>query len=537
MSIANGGLSHTDKAGGLRPGRMPTRAPPAFGNPRRLARILDSVGAGVRRPASIARVLDLEVRLVRTYLSHAAWLGLLRDPLEPQLTQAGLALVYAGPRRLGALAAALSAHPLLGQSPLPTVDTVAAALLDAGVSTSEPTARRDARAMLRLAEPARKMKPRVPPAEQMTLGFAGAIESRPLLYDPEPGDDSLDVYAIVLRGLMENGELRLNTLRGLMDSAGAQNAGLGSYVALAVRRADAERRGDHLVVTPGAVARADLAESVVSIALSDPDFRAWLAQAPVAASEARRCARWARRLFGAEPAATALPRLLFGRALETVPAAGEGGGSLPATRGAFLDVLGEPGLVLAFPETLAQLSGGITWVHKQWRSVVQNPAGVRPPSPLDVRTGVHAGLLSPGETPPRNIPDALSLRLRAMRAVPAFALLVAAGMLHRRKVIRIRMRGNTVIIEAPERRECPWGLVLARVARARGWTLCPTLAPPRWRELLHTAADLGLMVRLPGDAWTIDETLAWRLDHDAEHHELHDRLLPLCDVLEAACAP
>ncbi len=516
---------------------MPTRAPPAFGNPRRLARVLDNVAAGVRRPASIARVLDLEVRVVRTYLAHAVWLGLLRDAAEPQLTPAGLGFVYAGPRRLAALAAALGAHPLLGQSPLPTADAVASALLDAGVSTSETTAKRDARAMLRLAEPARKMKPRPPAAEQMSLGFAGTIDARPLLHDPEPGDDSLDVYAIVLRGLLEHGELRLNTLRGLMDGSGAQNAGLGSYVALAVRRADAERRGDHLVVTPGAVARADLAESVVSIALSDPDFRTWLADVPGAASEARRCARWARRLFGTEPAASALPRLLFGRSLQTVPAAGDALGTLPSTRGAFLDVLGEPGLVLAFPETLAQLSGGIAWVHKQWRPVVQNPAAVRAPSPLDTRSGVHAGLLSPGETPPRNIPDALSLRLRAVRAVPAFALLVAAGMLHRRKVLRVCLRGNAVIIEAPGRRECSWGLVLARVARARGWTLCPTLAPPRWRELLHTAADLGLMVRLPGDSWTIDETLAWRLDHDAEHHELHDRLLPLCDVLEAACAP
>ena len=499
--------------------------------------MLDNVAAGVRRPASIARVLDLDVRVVRAYLAHAAWLGLLRDAAEPQLTPAGLTLVYAGPRRTSALGAALAAHPVLGQNPLPDADAVAAALLDAGVSPSESAAKRDARAVLRLAEPARRLKPHAPPAEQMRLRFVGAIEARPMLYDPEPGDDSLDVYAIVLRGLLEHGELRLNTLRGLMDSCGAQNAGLGSYVALAVRRADAERRGDHLVVTPGGVARADLADSVVSIALSDPDFRAWLAELPGAPSEARRCARWARRLFGTEPAVTALPRLLFGRSIHTVPAAGEAGGSLPITRGAFLDVLGEPGLVLAFPEPLTQLSGGIAWVHRQWRSVVQNPAGVRAPSPLDTRLGVHAGLLSPGETPPRNIPDALSLRLRAVRAVPAFALLVAAGMLHRRKVIDICLRGNAVIVVAPGRRECPWGVVLARVARARGWTLCPAVAPPRWRELLHTAADLGLMVRLPREAWTLDETLAWRLGHDAEHHELHDRLLPLCDVLEAACAP
>lgn len=515
---------------------MATGAPPALGNPRRLARILEAVAGGVRRPASIARLLDLEGRVVKTYLAHAAWLGLLKDPTELVLTAHGLEFVYAGTRRLTALAGAVRAHPLLGQSPPPALEAVAAVLLDAGVATSEAMARRDARAIARLVEPARKLRARPPAGEQLALGFAGAIEPRRTPLEAEPGEDSLDVYALVLRALLEHGELRLNTLRGLLDEAGAQNAGLGGYVALAVRRGDGERRGETLVVTPGAVARADLAESVVSVALSDPDFRAWLDAPQKPGSEARRCARWARRLFGAEPAARALPRLLFGRSLATVPVAGDAAGSLPAVKGAFLDVLGEPGLALAFPGAVEALGAGIGWVHQQWRPIVQNPAAVHAPSALDARVCVHGGLLAPGEPPPRNIPDALSLRLRAVRAVPAFALLVAAGLLHRRRVLRLRLRGEAVLVERPGRPDQAWEPLLGKLARSRGWTLCPTPGAGRWRALLHTAAQLGLVVRLPGDVWTIDETLAWRLGQDPEHHELHDRLQPLIDLLESACA-
>ena len=516
---------------------MASRAPPALGNPRRMARVLEVVAGGVRRAASVARVLDLEARVVRAYLAHAAWLGLLRDAVELQLTPAGLDWVYAGSsaRRGPILGALVAAHPVLGQRPAPGVESVAAALLDAGVSTSEALSRRDARAILRMVEPGRRPRARAAAGEQLSLGFARPLEPRRIVLEPDPGEDSLDVYALVLRALLDHGELRLNTLRGLLDDAGAGDAGLGGYVALAVRRGDAERRGEHLVVTPGALSRGDLAESVVSIGLSDPDLRAWLAAPTRPGPDARRCARWARRLFGTEPPDRALSRLLFGRSLATVPAAGAAGGSLTAVKGAFLDVLDAPGLALAFPAGLERLAGGIAWVHQAWRPIVQSPAAVHPPGPLDPRVCVHAGLLPVGEPPPRNVPDALSLRLRAVRTVPAFALLVAAGLLHRRRVLRLRLRGDHVLVERPGRNEQGWDALLARVARAAGWSLCPPVGAGRWRSCLTTGAALGLVSRLPGDVWTVDETLAWRLSQDPEHHELHDRLTPLVDRLEAAC--
>jgi hypothetical protein len=525
------------EAGGVNGAGMVTRAPPALGNPRRLLRVLEAVAAGTRRSSQIAKLLDLELRVVRAYIAHAGWLGLLIVDPALQLTGTGLEYVYAGSRRAPWLAAAVRAHAVLGASPSLDVEGVAAALLDAGVSPSEGLARRDARAILRLVEPARKLRPRPPAAEQLPLGFGPPAGPRRPAFDPQVGDDSLDVYTFVLRALLEVGEMRLSALRGLLDEAGAAEAGLGAYVALALRRGDAERRGEALVVTPGALTRADLADSVVSVALSDPDFRAWLAAPDTTGPEGRRCARWGRRLFGEEPGAQAVPRLLFGRSLDSVPPAGAPGGSLPASKGAFLDQLGETGLALAFPASLARLAPGVSWVHQVWRALVQNPAGVRPPGPLDVPIAVHGGLLAPGEPPPRNIPDTLSLRLRAVRAVPAFALLVSAGLLHRRGRLRLRLHGDTLGVELPRRRTLAWSTVLHRVARARGWWLCPPSSQGAWRAHLETAAALGLVTRLAGALYTVDEAFACRLASDPEHHELHDRLQPLVDLLEAACEP
>jgi hypothetical protein len=514
---------------------METRAPPALGNPRRLLRILDAIASGTRRTSALARRLDLESRVVRAYVAQAQWLGLLHPASDLHLTRLGLEFVFAGTRRGQWLGAAVAAHPVLGRSPAPDLETVAAALLDANVSLSEALARRDARAVQRLCETVRKQKPRAATGEQMALAFGPPpVPRRPVL-EPQPGDDSLDLYAVVLRALLENGELRLSTLRGLLDEAGAADASLGGYVSLAVRRGDAERRGEALVVTVGALERADLAESVVSVALSDRDFRAWLERPDTTGAEVRRCARWGRRLFGEEPPDRALTRLLFGRSLQSVPLAGEAGPPLQPGRGAFLDHVGERDLALAFPAHLSQLAEGVGWVHQVWRAVVQNPAGVRPPGPLDARLSVHGGCFAPGDPPPRNIPDMLSLRLRAVRAVPAFALLVAAGLLHRRRVLRLRLHGTALLVELPRRRELPWPALLGRLARQRGWHLCPPQGHGVWRAHVETAQSLGLVTMLHSGVTTVDDLFACRLSADPEHHEMHERLQPLVDMLEAAC--
>jgi hypothetical protein len=511
------------------------RAPPALGNPRRLGRVLEQVFIGVRRPASIARVLDLELRVVRSYLAHATWLGLAKDAPEPHLTSAGLAWVLAGNRRGLRMAEVARAHPVLGpviRGPAEqALVVIGARLLEAGVQSTPALARRDARAILRLVTP-HPAPPRPPVSVQLSLAFSGPIDSARPFIDADPGEDSLDAYAVVLRALLAEGELSLAGLRAVLDEAGATDAGLGGYAALALRRRDATRVGEQLVVTRGALARADLAESVVSIALSDPDFRAWLDGA-CASGEQGRCIRWARRLFAGAPVAEALGRLLLGRRVQSVPLAGDAGAPLPSSMGPFLDAALETPVAVAFPVSLTQLNGGIAWVHAAWRDRTRAPAAVRLPGPLDPRTLVHAGLFAPGEVRPRNIPDLLSLRLRALRAVPAFAVLAAAGLLHRRRRARLREREGDLWVEYSAKDAEPFSRWVQRLAQRRGWVLAKGPARPGWPALAQAAERLGILLRLR-DLVTLDEALFMRLGADPDHREIHDRLVPFADLLDAS---
>lgn len=506
------------------------RAPPALGNPRRMLRVLEAVFGGVRRPASIARLLDVDVRVVRAYIAHATWIGLARDAPEPHLTGLGLEFVLASRLRADVMARAVAAHPVLSAGT--EIEAIEIALLQAGISASAALARRDARAVRRLVEGAKRARADAPDA-QLSFSFPGPLPDNPRGAGAESGEDSLDIYAWVLRGLLEHGELSLATLRGLLDAAGAENAGIGAYAALAVRRKDATRRGETLVVTAGAVQRFQLSESAVSIALSDPDFRVWLEGGSVAPGEQGRCQRWGRRLFGAKPVAEALSRLLFGRRLASFPLAGEAGQELPPPTGAFADAIANGPVAFALPRTVSTLDAGLSWVHTAWRGAVMAPAAARVPGVLDGRIVVYGGLFSPGEAVPRNIPDLLSLRLRAVRNIPALTLLAAAGDLHRHKLLRLRDKGDTVWVETPGRTPVTFDELLDIVAKSRGWVISRGPARSPWPTIVATAVKLGILVR-SRDLVTIDETFFMRLGSDPEHHELHERLAAPRDALESA---
>lgn len=495
-----------------------------------MLRVLEAVFGGVRRPASIARLLDVEIRVVRVYIAHATWIGLARDAPEPHLTPLGLEFVLATRLRADVMARAVAAHPALTRST--EVEAIEIALLQAGVSASLALARRDARAIRRLVEGAKRARADLPDA-QLSFAFPGPLPDNPRSAGAESGDDSLDVYAAVLRGLLEHGELSLATLRGLLDAAGAENAGLGAYAALAVRRKDASRRGETLVVTSGAVQRFQLAESAVSIALSDPDFRHWLEGGTPAASEEQRCLRWGRRLFGVQPVAEALKRLLFGRRLGSFPLAGDAGPDLPPPTGPFTDAIANGPVAFSLSRTVSALDAGLSWVHGAWRSAVMAPAAARVPSVLDSRIAVYGGLFSPGDALPRNIPDLLSLRLRAVRNTPTLTLLAAAADLHRHKLLRLRDRGDTVWVEAPGKQPVTFDELIDVVAKSRGWVIsrAPTRSP--WPSIVNAAVKLGILTRCR-DLVTIDETFFLRLGSDPEHHELHERLAAPRDAIEAA---
>lgn len=511
--------------------------PPSATNPRILGRVLEQVAAGHRRPRALAEVLGMEVRALQSYLVAAEWLGFLSLEGEPALTRGGLEYVYAGTRRPAVFADVVRAHPFfrdLGEG-APALDALANAIRATDPELSTLSARRRAGALRRLVEPAWRTRRVARPERQLGLDFASPAGPRRGRVDLRAGtDDNPDVYTVVLRALLDHGELSPPQLRAVLDGAGGGDCGLGGYLLMAERRGDARRVGDVLVVTRGAVARRDLADSAVSVALSDPDFRRHLAEVDAGRpGDGRRFRSWTARLFGGERPEEALDRLLFGRSLASFPLAGDPGE--PASGGdpePFLAAATRRDLVVAFPSSLLALTGGVAGVNRALRIAVQQGAAARLPGPLDRRTRVHAGLLHPGEVAPRAVPDMISLRARALRNAPAFALLGALAALDRRGALRVRVRGPELHVEAPGAAPRRMDQVVDALAAARGWIVARGPDSPPWGHLADVGEQLGLFAQ-PAGFLTLEEGFFRRLQADPEHRDLWDALTPLADLLDA----
>lgn len=521
------------------------RAFPPPTTPRQLMRVLDRVAAGTRRPRALAEALDIPVLEVEGTLAAAEWLGLVRHEQELQLTTEGLQCCLAGPRRPGVYGDVVRAHPVLGALLPQLGDADPQPLVDA-VRRLAPTldgreAARTARGLRRLARPALRRGSARRPARQLGIGFGASPLPRRKVLDLRAGvDENPDVYTFVLRTLLDHGELDPSRLRGALDAFGGAACPIGGYLAMATRRGDATRHGDVLVVSRGAVARASLADSTVTVALSDPAFREWLeGLLQGRGSVGGRFRVWLDRLMPGWlehardlPAflAAGIDRLLFGRPLATVPLAGDPGEPLTAEPGAFLTLAGRRGLAVALPSNLALLSDGLPATNRALRAVALEASGARPPGPADRRLVVHGGLHHPGEAATRMIPDGVSLRLRAASHVPAFALLLALGALDRRGTLTVRARAGALVIEVPGRPPRTVAAVVAELAAARGWVLVAGPTTASWDVLADTAEQLGLLARV-FDRYTLDEAFFARLQHDPEHRTVWEDLQPLADLL------
>lgn len=527
---------------------------PSFPNatsPRVLTRLVEQIAAGHRRQRALAEVLGIETTVLRSYLLAAEWLGLVDLGDEPTLTRAGLAYAYAGARRGAVLAERIAAHPTLG--PLVARGPVGPEELAEIVIREEPsraprTVRKRALGLRRLLgpglrPPVRVAVPPLPdtpdddvplparPPEQLSLGFASEAASPPPTLDLRAGaDDNPDVYTHVLRALLDHGELDPHQVRGLLDTAGGGDCGIGGYLAMATRRGDAVRVGDVLVVTAGAAARRDLAESPVSVALSDPDFRKHLTEVAAGRTgDARRFRPWMNRLFRAGTLDENLDRLLFGRRLQNFPMAGDPGEPTTTYGDPFLASTDRRGLVLAFPSSLTMLTGGLPAVNALLRGARQGMTA-RPPHVLDRRVRVHGGLVHPGEGPIRAVPDMVSLRGRALRNVPAFAILVALGLLDRRGVLKMRVYGQELLVQAAGGRPRRLDAIVDALGLARGWVIARSPTGPSWTTLADVAEQLGLLASVT--PWlTVEESLFRKLQTDPEHRDLLEGLEPLAELL------
>lgn len=505
---------------------------PVSGDLRLLTLLLERIYAGTRRARSLADGLDVEVRVVNAALDAGEWLGVLTWDGDIVLTPRGVRI--AGSRKRRALwAEAVTEHPFFkAMWPVEPAKLLSATMAE---EPSPPRARRQARALWRLSRPGRASPPALP--RQVLLEFpAQPLPVRPAL-DLRAGlDDNPDVYTVLLRALLDHGEVAPSQLRAMLDRNGGERCGIGGYLAMAVRRGDARRLGDVLIVTPGAIQRRDLAESPVTVALSDPDFRVhMLAHLADRNPIIPRFRPWLLRLFGTASVSAGLTRVLFDRPLASVAVAGDAGPEIDPEPIAFLAAQERRNLAIAFPSSLRMLTTGLSGLNRALRVQAANAA--TPPTPVDRKLVVHGGLVRPGEAPPRAIADGISLRYRAVQNAPAISLLAALGLLDRRGRVRVRSQGADLGVEAGGR-TVSFSLLVRTLAHSRGWFYLG--GGLEWGELAELANVIGILTRVDSRAEsriesrvTLDEAFFHRLQTDPEHRGLYESLQPLAEALVA----
>ncbi len=546
---------------------MPTRRPraalvPNANNPRLLIRLLGLVASGLRRPRVLAETLEVELRTVHYYTQAGEWLGLLETSEVLRLTERGLNVAYAPKRqRTRRFADAVWRTPFVvdvmaGRAELPSTEELAGLIQAHDTSLSMSTARRRATAVRALLRPAIPFRPshRRPRGAQLRLPLqrgaprvgAGLATAR---VDTGELPESPDVYARLLLALLDHGELATHHIRAVLDHVGGSELPLGPYVQMALRRGDATRTVGGLTASAGAATRHQVAGDGVLVALTDPDYRTWLEDlltptpSPEQIARRRRLAarfrRWDLRLFGEaltpSTVRQSLDDALPGRALSSLPAAGDPGPPLRSDTGSFLSSIAADHLGIALPTTLPTLAGGVRALNPALDRQRIAAASVRLPAATSPRECVHGGLFTPGERLPRAVPDNLSLRLQALQACPALSLLGALCLLARRS-------GEGLVLKArAERCEVRWNAsgrgdllaVIRAFGTAQGWhVFFPPAGGLRTPELLELAGALGLIHRCR-DRIVLAEGIFLTLQEEPEARLVYEGLGDLEDRLAA----
>ena len=399
----------------------------AAGDLRILARVLTQVAAGLRDVADIAQRLRAEEPVVGECLALARWLGFVSSAAPPSLTRRGLEFLFGSRSRRRVYADAVAGDPL-GRKLLASVAGAAPSTADAlavlqGRYQQRPQQELEAqaRSLAALAAPAAGYARRTPArvlGEQLPLAFPRPrrpVSGFRLRLPADRAGLSEDpaLYRTVLQALLDEGELAITHLHGILDDVGAAGVAAGSYAEMALRRGDAFRRSesglDKIVVTPAAIARRDLSDTVASVALSDPQYRAYLevlratgrgdASAAARYGHLRtRFTHWDAMLFGADvpprQLARAADKLLRGRTLDAIPLAASGDpvrgdpdqGSVDAPA---LSLLDRSDLVLALPPSLEVLVCGVSAINGLLRQAQTTGASL--PGALDPRAPTPAG--------------------------------------------------------------------------------------------------------------------------------------------------
>ncbi|MBX2800041.1 MAG: hypothetical protein KTR31_20355 [Myxococcales bacterium] len=520
---------------------------PGANSPQLLTRILEAVAQGVRTTRGLQRSCGVQGQTVRSYLQAGEWLGLLETTDPIVLSPLGLEFVYAGARRAQLYVRAVWSNAfaadllVAGDGRLPDLTHIERAILALEPDLAAATVRRRASAVRSLVAPA-VGRPRPRPREQeelqlaLPLGHAASAASPPSTRLDEAISHDPDAYRLAYAHLLDHGELSLRQIRGLLQRAGAPGIALGELVDMALRRGDARRHGDHLVVTGGGLARRDLADTTLSILLSDPDYRRFLSSGDHPDPRIR---TWDERLFGGpvrqESRHQHLSALLMDRSLDLFPEAGDAEQVPPTVTQRFLDVWEHPGLPISFPPTLSQLQGGVAAINRLLASEASPDAsGER--SIVSPCVAVHGGLLFPSEAAPRSIPDLRTLRQRLLLRAPGPALLAALLLLHRQQPDRISLLsarggwGVQVGLESPT----PLMTFLERLAQRRRWMLVRRTAGGIDANAMVRVGEALGVVTVVGRRAVLAEDLAVRLSLDPQEMEIRQRLQSLTDALAAS---
>jgi len=505
-------------------------------------------------------------------LDLAAWLGFFEGSVSgsservPVLSRRGLELVYSAGQRPRVYAEALWDHPVVGplmahQPGRPFEPMDLQQLLVLRNPGLEPDlVERLAGSLSVVMEPALKQRPRRRdrrPGTQLRLAFARPrapvtgyrfrVESQ-----PQSGGPCTDpaIYRAVLQALLDEGELAIPQLGEVLAGLGVHGVPAGPYAEIAVRRGDAQRQvegqNDKLLVTPAAIARRDLSDTVASVALSDPEYREYLAvlQATgrgdmgAGARYGRLRSRfvcWDQRIFGADVTpramAHAASRLLEGRTLAVIPVATPETeiGYLPLAA-PFLDLIQHRNLVVALPPSTDLLVGGLGAVKQ---ALAATHAGKHHPA-FTPRQLVHGGLLHPGEALPGSMPDRVSLRLHAIERVPHLALMVALLLQQRLSTgrVSIRVRGDRLRLYH-RRRDLGSFLQRADELMAdRGWLVSRRQRGGLGEASLKDATEALGITTQAGRVLVLHEAFFRRLLVQPEDRHLYDRLRPLATWAE-----
>jgi hypothetical protein len=531
---------------------------------RALGRLLGFVASGVVDFDVLARKLREEPDALRARVQLATWLGFFEGPggaaggsRVPRLSRRGLELVFSAGRRPRVYAEALWDHPVVAPIlALRPGRSFQATELYELVAQRHPEldperVEQIAASLAVVIQPGLRQRPRRRdrrPSSQLRLAFArprAPVTGYRFRASPQQdqGEHCSDpaVYRAVLQALLDEGELAVSQLSAVVEGLGLE-APVGLYAEMAVRRGDAQRLVDgsldKLVVTPAAIARRELSDTVASVALSDPDYRGYLevlravgqgdlgAAARYGKLRTRfRC--WDARIFGQDitprAMAQAAAQLLDGRTMAAIPAAVPEPelGYLPRSA-PFVDLIEHRNLVVALPPSIDLLVSGLAAVKGALSSDLFHPA-------FAPRALVHGGLLHPGERGSGPIPDGVSLRLHVIERVPHLALLVAVLLQQRisRGRVSLRLQGERLRLYH-RRRDLGSFLIRAdELMSDRGW-----LVSRRQRggfpeaSLADVAEVLGIAVRC-GRLLVLTESFFRRLLSQPEDRHLHDRLQPL----------